>query len=81
LEEYSASIFSCRLLPADFLLGLFFVPEDGGSTFLRNITELLMTTRRNMPNDNDLHSRRCKNLKDMVSDVYWFKTHGTGHQP
>jgi hypothetical protein len=32
-EEFSA----CYLLHADFLLGLFFCPEDGGDMFLRNV--------------------------------------------
>jgi hypothetical protein len=33
IRKYSA----CYLLPAGFLLGLFFDPEDGGDMFLRNV--------------------------------------------
>jgi hypothetical protein len=32
---------SCALLPVSSLLRLFFGREDGGSTFIRNVCELL----------------------------------------
>jgi hypothetical protein len=33
--------FACRILLADFFVGLFFDPEGGRSKFLRNVCELL----------------------------------------
>jgi hypothetical protein len=36
---------------ASCLFGLLFVPEDGGSTFLRNIAELLVTIRCHIAKD------------------------------
>jgi hypothetical protein len=48
-EEHTASIFrfeeaegfACCLLLADYSLDLLFNPEDGGSMFLRNVSEHL----------------------------------------
>jgi hypothetical protein len=51
------------LLIPGFFLGLFFDPEYGGSTFLRNGGELLLNY---MPEDSFLHSHQCENLKSSV---------------
>jgi hypothetical protein len=40
----------CYLLHAGFLLGLFFDPEDGGDTFLRNDYMALYPRRQNFSN-------------------------------
>jgi hypothetical protein len=53
-------------LPPAFTLvscsAYFFDPEDGGDMFLRNVG-WQRTTRRYIPEDGALHSRRCESLK------------------
>jgi hypothetical protein len=60
-KPYEASRKS--LLLPDFFLGLFFDPEYGGSTFLRNVGERLLNC---IPEDSFLHSQHCENLKSSV---------------
>jgi hypothetical protein len=48
---------------ADFLLGLFLEPENGGDMFLRNVVDIQRTTRRYIPEDSTLHNHRCENRK------------------
>jgi hypothetical protein len=38
-----------------FLARGFFYPEDGGDTFLRNVDDFQLTTRRYIPEDRSLH--------------------------
>jgi hypothetical protein len=45
---------ACHLIHADFLLGLFFDPEDVGDMFLRNVGLLSTDYRRYTPEDNTL---------------------------
>jgi hypothetical protein len=40
-----------------------FNPEEGGSTFLRNVGDLYRTIRRYIPGESTAHSLRCENLK------------------
>jgi hypothetical protein len=47
-------ILCCYLLHANFLLCLFFDPEDGGNMFLQNIS-FPRPTRRHIPDDRTLH--------------------------
>jgi hypothetical protein len=46
---------------ADFLLGLFFDPENGTSDDFQG------TTRHYAPEDRTLHNHRCENLKSYKS--------------
>jgi hypothetical protein len=60
----SASGLLC-LRPAEFLLRLFFDPEDEGDMFLR-------TTRRYIPEHNILHKHRCVNIKSYILPEEFF---------
>jgi hypothetical protein len=46
---------------AGSLLGLLFVPEDGGNTLLRNV-KCYQTTRLHISEDSTLHCHRRENL-------------------
>jgi hypothetical protein len=50
---YSASCF----------LGLFIVPEDGGSVFLRNVINFYQSTRHNIPKGGTIRCHRPEKLK------------------
>jgi hypothetical protein len=45
------------------LLGLLFDHEDGGDTFLRNISEFLPDYKASHHQDSIPHSRHCENFK------------------
>jgi hypothetical protein len=47
----------------DFLLGLFFDPEDEGNMFLQNVGSLSTGYTALHPEDRTLHSHRCGNPK------------------
>jgi hypothetical protein len=58
---------------ADFLLGWFLDSEDGGDTFLRNVSvDFQRTTRRYIPEDSTLHNQRCENLKSCKNMSLYF---------
>jgi hypothetical protein len=47
---------ACYLLPAGFLLGLFFDPEDGSDMFLKTQADFGQTTWYYIPEDRTLHT-------------------------
>jgi hypothetical protein len=49
--------------PANCLLCLLLDPEDGGCTFLQNISELNWITWHHTPEDSIHHIQSCKSLK------------------
>jgi hypothetical protein len=49
------ALFSCHMLRSSFILDLLYVPEDGGSMFLRNVGKLYRI-RCYIPEDSTLHS-------------------------
>jgi hypothetical protein len=55
---------------ADFLLSLFFDPEDGGDMFPWNVGWLSTDYMANIPEDDTLHNHCCENLKsDIISFI------------
>jgi hypothetical protein len=50
---------ACLLLLGGFLLGLLFNLQDGGGTFLRNVSGLQRTTRRYILEDGTPYLRLC----------------------
>jgi hypothetical protein len=64
----------CRKLAtcfhSDFLLGLFFNPEDGGDIFFSNVGDLQRTTRRYVPEVSTPHNHQCENLKFYILHCY-----------
>jgi hypothetical protein len=45
---------ACYLLHADFMLGMFFDPEDGGDVFFRDVD--IRITRHYVPEDITVHN-------------------------
>jgi hypothetical protein len=55
--------FVCCQLLAGYLFGLLSNPEDGSNMFLRNVFELLRTTRRYISEDSSYHSLQYETFK------------------
>jgi hypothetical protein len=52
-----------------FLLGLLIDPEDGNTTFLRNVGGLLTDTQHYVPEDIVLHEQSRKITENVINDI------------
>jgi hypothetical protein len=57
---------TCYLLHANFLLGLFPDPKDGGDMPYVSSVDFQWTTRCNIPGDRTRHKDRCENHKSDI---------------
>jgi hypothetical protein len=69
---YRITCFTCCLLHAGFLFGLFLNCCDRGTTFLWMSADFQQTTQHYIPADRTLHSYCCENT-DAINDVQLHK--------